>query len=298
MKKSTVYALLAVTMWSTMAAITKLLLNGIPNFQVLAICSGIASAFLFTVTACRGRISVFRQYGARQYCRMAALSFLGMFSYHALYFYGLSVLSSQTACILNYLWPVMIVVFSCVILKEKLTFWKAAAIVCSFAGVVILTADGSLFSANSSALGVAACLLDAVAYGLFSVLNKKDDVDQSVMMTVAWGFSAVFSVIVGAFTESWVPLTGGQIAGFVWLGIVPNATGYLLWALALKNSEEASSVSNFAFAVPFLSLFVSAILLHEEIRLKAVIALVFIVGGILVQNLIGSRKTAAEQTPQ
>lgn len=289
MKKSTVYALCAVAMWSTLAATTKLLLNGMPNFEVLALCSLIAAVFLFVFTLCRGRLNTFRQYSAGQYLRMAGLSFLGIFAYNALYFYGLSQLSSQTACILNYLWPVMLVVFSCLILKEKLTGWKMLAILCSFIGVVILTADGSSMEGGHTVLGAAACILDAVAYGLFCVLNKNDDIDQGVMMTVAWTVSAVFSTVFGLLTEQWVPVSAAQYPGFLWLGIVPNAAGYLLWALALKSADETSSVSNYAFAVPFLSLFVSALLLHERIRLNAVLALVFIVGGILVRNILGTR---------
>ncbi len=295
MKKSSLYAILAVCMWSTLAAFTKLLLNGIPNFQVLALCSAIAAVFLFVLTLWKGKLQVFRQYTGRQYLRMSALSVLGIFLYNAFYFYGLSELSSQTACILNYLWPVMLVIFSCLILKEKLTVWKLLAIACSFIGVVILTADGSSMAGAHPFLGAAACVLDAVAYGLFSVLNKKDDVDQGVMMTVAWTVSAVLSAIVGLFAEQWVPLSGSQLAGFLWLGIVPNAAGYLLWALALKDAEESSSISNFAFAVPFLSLFVSALLLKEEIRPRAVVALVFIVGGILAQNLLGARRSKGEK---
>lgn len=294
MKKSTLFALCAVAMWSTLASATKLLLNGIPNFEVLALCSLIAALFLLILTLCRGKGKIFRQYGGRQYFRMAALSFLGIFVYNALYFYGLGQLSSQTACILNYLWPVMLVIFSCLILKEKLTLWKGAAILCSFIGVVILTADGSSMAGEHPVLGAAACILDAIAYGLFSVLNKKDDVDQSVMMTVAWTVSAVCSAICGLAAEQWVPLTVPQLLGFLWLGIVPNAAGYLLWALALKEAEDTSTVSNFAFAVPFLSLIVSALLLGEKIRLNAVIALIFIVGGILVQNLAAGRMKTPE----
>ena len=51
---------------------------------------------------------------------MAGLGFIGLFMYSALYYFGIEQLSSQEACILNYLWPIMIVLFACVILKEKL----------------------------------------------------------------------------------------------------------------------------------------------------------------------------------
>ena len=291
MKKSTLYAASAVAMWATLAATTKLLLNGIPNFETLAICSAIAAIFLLFFTLYTGGRKAFRAYSGRQYFRMSYLGALGIFLYNAFYFYGISQLSSQTARILNYLWPVMLVLFSCLILKERLTLWKVLALFCSFVGVIILTADGSALSGGGHPiLGAIACVLDAVAYGLFSVLNKKDDVDQGVMMTVSWAVSAVLSAGIGLAVESWVPLSWGQILSFLWFGIIPNALAYLLWAMALKNSEESASLSNMAYAVPFLSLMVSAVLLKEKIQFSAVLALIFIVGGILMQSLLGKKK--------
>ena len=48
--------------------------------------------------------------------------------YSGLYYYGLSRLTSQEACILNYLWPMMIVLFSALLLGEKVTVRTAAAL--------------------------------------------------------------------------------------------------------------------------------------------------------------------------
>ena len=109
-------------------------------------------------------------------------------------------------------------------------------------------------------------------------------------MTVSWAVSAVLSAGIGLAVESWVPLSWGQILSFLWFGIIPNALAYLLWAMALKNSEESASLSNMAYAVPFLSLMVSAVLLKEKIQFSAVLALIFIVGGILMQSLLGKKK--------
>jgi len=64
-----------------------------------------------------------------------------------------------------------------------------------------------------------------------------------------------------------------------------NALAYLFWALALKNSVNTAATANLAYLTPLLSLFVSAMLLHERITIRAVFALAFILGGILIQNL-------------
>lgn len=84
--------------------------------------------------------------------------------------------------------------------------------------------------------------------GLFSVLNKKADYDQNITMMVIWLTVAVCSFAVGPFLEDWVSIRGTQWFGIIWLGVMTDAVAYLLWAQAL-------------------------------------IALVLIIGGILLQNV-------------
>ena len=64
-------------------------------------------------------------------------------------------------------------------------------------------------------LGAAACILGALCYGLFCVLNKRRNIDQTVMMIMAWGTTAFCSLPVTLLTEVWVTLSWTQ-----WLGLL------------------------------------------------------------------------------
>ncbi len=284
MKKNYIYAFLTVSVWSTTAAISKLLLLDIPTLETLAISGFLAFLFLFLKNIKTGNLKKLKDFSLKDYGIISALGFIGLFLYSALYYYGLTELSSQKACILNYLWPIMIVVFSSIILKEKITFLKAAAMLSSFFGIIILSAESFFSPSESSFFGILSCIAAAACYGLFSVLNKKFDYDQSIAMMIFWFITAVCSLALGFFTEEWVLVSAFQWIGFLWLGIVINAIAYLLWALALKGSEDSSKIANLAYLVPFLSLLVSAVLLKEQIELRSFIALVFIVGGILFRE--------------
>ena len=230
-----------------------------------------------------------KRYSVKDYAIMSGLGFIGLFLYSALYYYGLAQLTSQEACILNYLWPIMLVIFSCIILKEKFTFTKGLAMLCSFAGIVILSLGNGSVSSENAAFGIISYVIAAACYGLFSVLNKKADYDQKISMMVVWLIAAVCSMILGLMTETWVPIRGTQWFGILWLGIVIDAVAYLLWALALKGAENTAKIANLAYLTPFLSLIVSAVFLREIIQLRALIALFFIIGGILLQNLRETR---------
>jgi len=281
-QRNLLYASATVLIWSTNAALTKALLYELPGLQALAAGSALAFLFLLLLNAKTGALRRMRQYAPKDLAAMAGLGFLGLFLYNALYFYGLAQLTSQEACILNYLWPAMLVLFSCLVLKEKLTLRKAVALGCSFLGVVILSAGGGAGSANAA--GMAACIGAAACYGLFSVLNKKAGYDQNIAMMIIWLTTAVCAAVLGLCTERWVPVGGVHWLGLLWLGVVVNAVAYLLWALALQGSENTARIANLAYLVPFLSVVVSAVFLNERVRPQALAALVFIVGGILLQG--------------
>lgn len=295
MKKNYLFAVIAVCLWATMATVVKMLVADFPSLETLAISAAFAFVFLLVMNCKNGEIRKMGQYGVRDYLLMAGLGFLGMFLYSALYYYGLSQLTSQEACILNYLWPIMLVVFSVIILKEKLTAAKGGAMFCSFLGIVILSTGGSAASEGNTVMGMAACVVAAACYGLYSVLNKKVNYNQNITMMVVWFIVAVFSAVLGLLTEEWRAVTGGQWLGFAWLGVGTNALAYLLWALALNGVKDTAKIANLAFLTPFLSLIVSAVVLKETIQLRAVVALVFIVGGILVQSFYDYAKERRKQ---
>ena len=289
MRKSYLYAGLTVLIWSTMATVVKIVLTDVPNFEALAVSSALAFVFLLVMNLLNGTLREMKHYRWKEYGMMTGLGFLGLFLYSALYYYGIAQLGSQEACILNYLWPLMIVLFACLILRERFTFRKLAAMVLSFAGIIVLTLGQTEHTDGSRLSGILACVAAAVCYGLFSVLNKKHSLNQQIVMMWIWFVTAVCS-LTGLLWEDWVVLTPPQWAGMAWLGIVVNAVAYLLWALALKAAKDSAQVANLAYLVPFLSIMLSAAVLHEQITVQAIAALVLIIGGILLQSLPFGKK--------
>jgi len=290
MKKNYMFAIITVLIWSTMAAISKMLLMDIPNLETLCVSSFFAVLFLWIMNLKNGTVKEMRRYSLKDYGIMAGLGFVGLFLYSALYYFGLMQMSSQEACIVNYLWPIMLVVFSCIILKEKMTIMKGVAMIFSFIGIVILSTGNSGTSDSNVIGGILSCTIAAACYGLFSVLNKKADYNQNIAMMVMWFVVVVCSGGLGICVEEWVPIRGMQWLGMIWLGVVIDGAAYLLWALALQGVENTAKIANLAYLTPFLSLVVSNLLLKERIEARAFIALAFIIGGILLQSLCDGRK--------
>lgn len=277
---SNFYAAVTIILWGAMPALTKDLLNALPPFETLAISS--LFAFLFLLFVNRRRLKIF---SAEEIFTSAWLGFLGLFLYSAFLYYGLARLSSQEACILNYLWPLMIILFSCPILGEKLTRRKILAVAMSFGGIVLVMFGGveETFSAEKI-LGALSCVVAAACYGLFSVLNKQRRLEQRFAMMIIWATTAICAFASGYFFEQWIFPTAAQIFGLLWLGVLIDAVAYLTWALALEKTSNTARTANLAYLVPILAIFISTLIFGEELSLAVIPALILILGGILINK--------------
>lgn len=285
MKKEHLMAATTIFLWATLPLLTKLLLNDFPSMTLLYYSSIIAATALLLFLVLTGRVKILKTYSPRDFLCLAGLGILGEFLYSALYYQGLTLISATDACILNYLWPITAVVFSSIFLKEKLTSCKIAAILLSFIGVILVTSKGTGFfvSSKTSLTGCIICILAAFCYGLFNVLNKMFGKDQWVNMTFYFLLTAILAGIVCHSLGQIVVPTTLQWCGIFWLGLVIDAIGIVIWAIALQNSQ-VSYLVNFAYATPVLAMLLSAIFLKEVINLYSCLGLSLILGSFFLQK--------------
>lgn len=284
----------AVICWSSIPPISKLMLNDITPAAVLFLTSTVASLSLLIYNIARGNLKKFAALRPIDWLKLIWMGFVGYFIYNAAYYLGIDRLSAQDACVINYLWPLMTVIFSCIILKERFTAAKGIAAVLSFAGVAIVATKGDFSGfANIDFIGVLCCLTAAVSYGVYSAFNKKYDYDQEPAMFLYFAITAVCS---GIWTlsdpSSFFPfsLSGFEFAGVLWIGIVVSAVGYLIWNLALNRGDTAK-ISNLAYITPFLAMVLSCLILKEPFDPHTLLGLLLIISGIIVQMKGGKRKS-------
>ena len=132
MKKPYFLAGTAILFWSTVATVSKLLLGTLNNFQLLWASSFFAGMFLLVVNILTKNIKKLKGYTLKDYIISACIGFPGAFMYYAFYYMGTDILPASQAFIINYMWPIMSVVFAWIILKEKMTLKKGVAIFISF----------------------------------------------------------------------------------------------------------------------------------------------------------------------
>lgn len=283
MKKEYLFAGISIVFWGSTAAVSTLMMNTLSSMAIVFYNSLVAFLFLLAVLVVTRRLPLLRALRFRQVCALSVLGLLGMFAVCVFLYYGLAHLKAQQAYIINYLWPILIVVFSWLILGQKMTARKCIALILSFFGVVIVATEGSLAGlARVDVGGVAACMAAACCYALFSVFNMRVQCDKFVAMFLYYGATTAASLLC-LLVQGPVPaLTATQWSGILWLGVLTNGLAYTTWALAMDRGDTAK-LSNLAYLTPFLSLVYIFFLLHEPIRMSSYLGLVFILSGVLLQ---------------
>ncbi len=288
MKKEILYAGTSILFWSTIATVSKLLLTTLSSYEVLTFSAFFAAIALLLANVVTGKIKLLKSYSVRDYITTILICLPGTFLYYIFLYSGTARMAASQAFIINYLWPIMSVVFACIILGERVTVRKCIAFCLSFLGVVTV-AGKELFSFDAKSLiGVALCILAAVSYGSFTALNRKWNYDYQVSMMISFFTSSLLALIVNLLIGSEFNVGIPHLLGFAWNGFFVMALSTVTWALALKLGGTAK-ISNLAYITPFLSLVWTSLILKEPIQPLSVAGLALIILGIFIQ-LKDSRK--------
>lgn len=277
------YIVLVIFLWSTTPAATKLLVTDLGTIHLLFFTMFAASTTLFSITLYKNKFKTLKAYLQDNAKFFAFMGGLGIFFYDLCYYRAYSLMTAQETNIVNYLWPIFVMIFASIILKETLTVQKIVGIVLSFFGVYYVITHGDIYSFKISNIqGVFFAATGAVSYGLFSALGKKYHYDKLVSMTLYFSFSFLFITIVTLFTSLPPVISLKQILGIIWLGGIATGCGFLFWFQALHYGHT-EKITNLVYLTPFFSLVFIHLLVGETILSSSVIGLVLIVSGIGVQ---------------
>lgn len=239
----------AVLLWSSLAVLTTAT-PGIPPFQLLAMgfgIAGLAGCALLLRPGGPGLAAL------RQPLAAGALCVGALFGYHALYFLALKRAPVVEANLLNYLWPLLIVVFAALLggTRVRAGQWLGTAL--GLAAAVLVVGRGGVPELEPRhALGYAAALGAAVTWGLYSVLNRRfGAVPSSAMAGACLAVGALGGLAHLAF-EATVAPTAGQWLAIVALGLGPTGAAFWLWDIGTKRGDIAT-LGTLSYAAPLLS---------------------------------------------
>lgn len=288
-KHAYIYAIAAVSMWATVASAFKISLRYLDFLQLLFYASIVSIVILFVILLIQGKLNLLKGYSPKDYLHSALLGFLNPFLYYTILFKAYSLLPAQEAQPLNYTWPIMLVLLSIPLLKQKIKLQSVLAIIISFIGVLCISTRGNLLEfRDTNLLGVSLALGSSVIWASFWIYSIKDrrDVVAKLFLNFVFG-SVLISISVSLFSKMAVSDTTA-LFGAAWVGLFEMGITFVIWLKALKLSKTTAQVSNLIYIAPFLSLLIIRLAVGEKILFSTIIGLSFIVAGIIIQQRFGN----------
>ena len=247
-RTATLIGLTAILMWSLLSVLT-VATGKIPAFQLAAMTFGIGAAVAFA--------SFLRRPAAFGALRQPLIAWLvgvgGLFGYHALYFLALRFAPPAEASLVNYLWPLLIVLFSSLLPGERLAPHHIIGALLGLGGTVLLFTGNSGGFAPGQIPGLAAAFVAAFVWATYSVMSRRL---KAVPTDAVAGFclaTAVLAAAVHGMVETTVwPETTGQWFAIIALGIGPVGAAFFTWDIGMKRGD-IRVLGAASYATPLLS---------------------------------------------
>lgn len=246
--------LAAIALWSTLASLTALA-GPVPPFQLAAMTFAAGAVAGTLAVALAGRplaLILAAPPGA------LALGVAGLLGYHGLYFFALQTAPAIEANVINYLWPLLIVLFSAFLPVRlggrRLTIWHVAGASTAFAGALVAVAGPAAFAgAGGLGWGHAAALGAAVVWAAYSVASRfyADVPSSSVIAASALTALGAAAIHLAFETTRW-PDTGTGWLVLLAMGVGPVGLAFTLWDGAVKHGD-IRFIGVMSYATPLLS---------------------------------------------
>jgi drug/metabolite transporter (DMT)-like permease len=290
MHLSYVYALIAVLCWSTAASAFKLSLRYIDPIILQTIAVPSATVFFISVLAVRGQCNTLLQQSKRSIIYSACMGFLNPLLYYQVLFLAYDRLPAQEAAVLNYIWPLTLVLLSIPLLGQRLSTQSTIALILSFLGVLIIGTRGQLSSLEfKDPLGVSLAIGSSVVWSLFWLGNVRDKRPPLLKLTTAFIFCSCYIGGLALFhLRNGAAFIRGSmwhgIAGAVYVGLIEMGIAYILWLKALSTARSTAYISNLIFLSPFLSLIWINLFVGESLLPSTASGFLCIIFGIILQQ--------------
>ena len=279
------YALIAVLLWSTVATAFKIALQYLSPIELLFY-SSLSSLFIL------GSIIIYQKKSLQvlshlksNFSLVLLLGAINPFIYYLILFKAYDILPAQEAQSINYTWGLMFAYLGVIILKQKLTKGDIlAGFICYF-GVLIIATKGSPFSLEfSNFYGVFLALFSTIIWSMYWIFNSKSKVDGVVGLfsnfLIGVILMSIYVVFIGGIS---LPNLQSSL-GAVYVGFFEMGITFVFWLKAVTLTHSISKISNLIFLSPFLSLIFIYFFLGEQILLSTIVALFFIIGGLIIQQ--------------
>jgi len=264
---SLILGIVTILCWGSLATFGNLLLH-LPPFYVLGI-----SFLIGAVPALLKPREMFPAW------RILLLGVVGYFGYHFFLFYAFRFAPAIEANLINYLWPVIMVILTPVFFPGvKLKNYHIAGAILSVIGSVFLVTGKGADLRMENMIGYLLALLAAITWPLYSIGKKK------MPATSVWAIgsfcllSGILCLLTHAILEPAVVLQAEDAWKLFLMGIGPFGLAFYTWDAALRMGDSRI-LGALAYLTPVISTLGLILFTGQQMENSTFIAMILIIGG-------------------
>ena len=284
--RATLAGLGAVGLWAWLAALT-VLSGKIPPFQLtaMAFAGGTLVGVIYAWLTGQS-LSILRRVPLRAW----ALGIYGLLGYHACYFLALRLAPPLEASLINYLWPLLIVVMAGALPARvggrPIRWQHLSGAALGFAGTALVLVQGQQRPDFSGALaGYGFAVAAGLIWSSYSVASRLLRDVPSIAVIGSCAGTAVGAAVLHLWLETWLwPETTAQWAAIVALGLGPLGLAFYWWDAGVKHGD-LMRLGMASYATPLLSTLVLAALGFGTLSPLLAGAAVLVTAGAIIASL-------------
>ena len=227
---------------------------------------------------------------------VVVLALLSISIYNTLIYQGLTMTTAINSFLINTSRPVIIVLFSLIIFREKITFMMGTGLVLALlgTGVIIVRGDLNVLQTLQLNTGDIWIFVATIAFALYTVLYpKRPDVHPASLLAACVLLGLIFLApffIWETITVGYVPLRIETFGGVAYLAIISTAVAYMAYNQAVENigANKAGLVS---YLLPIFGSILAILILDEIFQVFHGVGFALIIGGVLVAARAKTRQS-------
>lgn len=291
-KLSFAFVILAGVLWGTSGLFVQLLAPyGFTTLQISAVRGGVSfvAVALFALLFDR---SLFRV----RWWELLLCLFIGvaLFGTGNCYFYALQLTSISTAVVLMYTEPALVMLFSVLFLREKITPLKLVSLCTMLFGCVLVS--GILGDFKPNPVGILIGLLSGVSFAAYNILTKiAVDKGMRPLSVTLYGFLFASSLSLALSNPVELVRTAASALGetlplLVAIGLVSFVAPYLLYTMAMR-ALPVGTVSALGIVEPMAATIFGILFLKEHLTVLSAVGIAAILLAVVLLGLAENKAT-------
>lgn len=221
--------------------------------------------------------------------KMALLALFGVVINQIFFIYGLSITSPINSSIIMISNPIMVFIFTLIILKERITGLKLLGLSTAITGALLILLYHDNFEMGSATMaGDIMTLINSASWAIFIVMVKPVMSKYNTVTTMRWMFlfGSLYILPIGfkfAADVNWSTFTNHAIFA---ISFVIIATTFFAYLLNVYGLEELSpnTVSAYIYLQPFLASIFAMVMGEDKLTPIKVFSGILIISGLYLIN--------------